>query len=1048
MKSLALLTFLCVSHLCLAQFSVSGKVVDETGEPIPGANILIEGTATGTATDIEGQFSLEVPEEGTVLVVSFIGYEQQELVVNRSSSPLTVTLAPDYEELEEVVVVGYGTVRKSDVTGAVSSVETEDRVARQYNTVDQLIQGRAAGVQVTGSGQPGSGVSVRIRGTNSLRGNNEPLYVVDGIIISSAGEDAANASTDGNTIQSNQNGLNGINPRDIESIEILKDASATAIYGSRGANGVVLITTRKGEEGRGKIDAYVTTSITNISRKLDVLDAIEYARYRNEGSLVNGQVVNYQVSGDEVYPIDYVDNMPVVSLDPMEQVNWQDELFEQANDINAGVTFSGGTSNGSYYVSAGYNDQGGLVENARFQTGDIRFNINQKLNDKLEVQGRFNAFTARGSFAQDGDRAGGANRSFVNNLLLFDPFVQGDLEDYAADLGLSSPLSWINDFEDKSKETRVIGGLALIYDLPVEGLSYEINAGGNIRLKERRRWYGLTTFKGGSSNGTLALSELEATSFQFNNLLRYNNRIADDHRINAVVGFTVDRRQVLNELYEVEDFVTTSFTTDQPFFGQAVTSPLMVVDRPTNILSTLGRVTYTFRNKYILTATGRYDGVSKFKGSNRWSFFPSISFAWRAHAEPFIESLDVFDNLKIRAGWGQIGNHGIQPFQTLANYGGVLYGTPSNGTSVAFVPFNIPNEDLIWETTEQVNLGIDFGFLDNRLQGTIDVYHKKTKDLLQQLALPPSTGFGSLSANRGSIRNQGVEVTLSGIIFSNEKFSLELGGNIAVNRNEIIELGIPESAIYIDGVEQQRSFYFGDEVSTGLFFKSPANIFMQGESLGLFVGYETDGIYQSGDTDILEGKQPGDIRIIDQNGDGEITSADRTIIGDPNPDFIFGINLNSTFQRFSLNVQMSGVYGNDIANGNLVRLTQPDGGSVNILAEAYHGAWRPDRETNLYPRIGYDLENSASAVTDRIIEDGSFLRMSNITLSYDVPMETVRGVSSLSIYLAARNLFTLTNYSGYDPELNSFLYNGNILGVDWSGTPNTRSFTLGANISF
>ena len=1029
----------------LAQ-TVSGKVTEENGGPLPGVNIRIDGTSEGTITDADGFFKLEVNPDQT-LIFSFVGFETSRVLVGNQTT-INVVLTADQTELEEVVVVGYGTVSKSDLTGSVASVQVNENVARQSTTVDQLLQGRAAGVQVTGGGQPGAGVSVRIRGTNSLRGNNEPLYVVDGIIISSAGEDAVSASTDANTTQVNQNGLNGINPRDIESVEILKDASATAIYGSRGANGVVLITTKRGSKGKATINGYVTTSITSVTRTLDVLDPVDYARYQNEGDLVFGQDPQFHIEGGKIYPISYETGNPVISTQPAETVNWQEELLAVANDLNVGLSMSGGSESGSYYLSAGYNDQGGIVEGARFQSGDLRLNILQEINKSLSVDGRISAFYARGTFAQDGDRAGGSNRSFINNMVTFSPIITGEFDDYIEDFGLTSPYSFINDFDDVSEESRITGRLALEYKFPVKGLSFQISANGDLRNKTRERFYGLTTFKGGQVNGELASSNLVSKSYQINNLLKYNKRLNKAHRLNAVLGFTMDGRDVQNSIYEVQNFATTTFTVDQPFYGQVISQPKRILYKPTNILSALGRANYTLLDKYVFTATFRYDGVSKFQGDNKWSFFPSFAFAWRAVEEGFISNLNVFDDLKVRAGWGQIGNHGIDPFMTFANYDGILYATPGNGTSVAFVPINIANENLIWETTEQINVGLDFGVWRNRITGTIDLYAKTTKNLLQELALPPSAGFSTLSSNRGEISNRGIEFSINGVVIDKNDFNLTLGGNIAFNENTIDNLGIPVSDVYINGELQQRSFYLGDNISTGNYFKCPANVFMEGEPVGVFFGYETEGIYQSNDENILDGRQPGDVKFVDQNGDGIIDNLDRTILGDPNPDFVFGINLTMSYKGFSARVLMNGVYGNEIANGNRLQFAYAEGNQGNIIAPAYHNAWRPDRETNDYPRIGYQDERQAIAISDRIIEDGSFMRLSNVTIGYDIPVENIAGIGSLNIYVAGRNLLTFTNYTGFDPEIQSFMYNGNILGVDWVSTPNTRSITLGANISF
>lgn len=1040
-----LFLLLCVFPVfATAQQTLQGTIVDVSNVPLPGVSVFEKGTTNGTVTDFDGNFALKLEKTPTVVVVSFVGFETQEITITDQQN-ITVALQVNQEELDEVVVIGYGSARKSDITGSVTSVEVDEAAVAQNTTVDQLLQGRAAGVQVSQNGTPGAGVSVRIRGSNSLRGNNEPLYVVDGVIISSAGEDAASAGG-GNDLQESQNGLNGINPRDIESIEILKDASATAIYGSRGANGVVLITTKKGKEGKTTIGGFITSSASEINERIHVLNGVEYAQYQNEADLLEGRNPQYQIDGENVYRINYNNNLPVVEAEPLKQVNWHDEIYKLGFSKSVGANFSGGNDNGSYYTSLTYNDQGGIVDNSRFQSGNFNLNLSRKLTDNLELDARLNAFYAKGRFAQDGDRAGG-QRSFINNLITFRPYFDAEntIDDEEQ---TSNPYSWIYDFDDLSEERRLIGNLALTYQFGIEGLSYKIQGGGDIRDKSRDRFYGLTTFQGSTSNGELQMSTLNAKSYQINNLLSFNRRFNKIHRVNAVAGLIYDVRETTNQLYAVTDFSTLEFGTNQPAYGQIISRPLEILPSKTQLLSYLSRATYTLDNKYIFTGTFRADGSSKFSKENRFSYFPSFALAWRAGNEKFLKDSEMVSDLKLRAGWGKTGNQGIRPYQTLSNYGPELYGNPENGTSVGFIPLNIGNRDLKWETTEQVNVGMDFGFFDGMLTGTVDAYSKETKDLLQLESLGPSAGFSSVLVNRGNIENKGLELTLNGLFVDQEDFSIEVGGNIAFNRVEISSLGSARSEILIDGTYQQRSYYLGDNVSSGLYFKAPANVFIEGEEVGLFYGWETDGIWQSGDTDLPNGFQPGDIKIIDQNGDGEIDGNDRTIIGNPNPDFTYGGYFDMKFKRFSLNVLMNGVSGNDIANGNNIKWLTAAGLTQNIMPQAYHNAWRPDAPSNVFPRVNYAREQTAIAITDRIIEDGSFLRISNITLGFDIPVETSNVLSKANIYLSGINLFTFTEYSGYNPEVTSFAYNGNILGVDWLGMPNTRTLLLGLNLNF
>jgi TonB-linked SusC/RagA family outer membrane protein len=1036
---------------------MSGVVNDDMGGPLPGATVQVKGSESiGSITDFDGKFTIALKDGETKIIISYVGFESQEVDVSGQSN-ISVSLQQDVSELEEVVVIGYGTVLKKDLTGSVSSVKVSETISRQSTTVDQLLQGRAAGIQVTqNAANPGSGISVRIRGTSSLRGNNEPLYVVDGIIISSASEDVV-ATGGNNTGQEQQNGLNGINPRDIEDIQVLKDASATAIYGSRGANGVILITTKKGTPNQVKTNFFVNTSMRSVTKTYDVLDAFDYARYRNEANLRTTATgfPAFHIDGNQLYQIVNNDGNVSISDTPVTTVDWQDELLNLSTSLSVGGSVSGGSDNGNYYLSAGFNDQKGLAKNSSFKSGDIRLNLNQTLSPKIKINARLSGFFSATDFAEGGDLIGSANQSFIRNLLSFRPILPDGLEDAENidDLGISSPYSFIDDFEDKSNENRFFGSLTATFDLGLKGLSYQLRAGGNIRTKERRRFYGLTTFVGLNANGQLQLSSMNASSFQVVNTLRFNRTFNRKHRINAVLGLTYDQRTTKNMTYVVQDFVTLEKTTEQPFLGQVISSPLANLDRETKLFSILGRVNYAFNNKYILTASFRRDGVSKFLEDQRYGFFPSVALAWNLHREGFIQNVDAIDELKLRVGWGQIGNHGIGAYGTLSNYGinsSVLYGTPNNGTSVPLILNNIANATLTWETTEQSNIGVDFSLADGIVTGTVDAYDKTTKDLLVSSNIAPSTGFSNLLVNRGELSNKGLEIALQVNPISTDDLEISFGGNIAFNETRIEGLSSqPLSPILIDGIYADRRFYLGNTISRGNYFKYPANIFIEGEETALFYGFETDGIYQTGDTTVGNA-QAGDVRIIDQNGDNVIDISDRTIIGNPNPDYTFGINLSVRYKAFSLSALVNGVYGNYIINGNLIQMGNAEGLFRNILSDAYHGAWRPEKPSNSYPRIGY-LGNDGPeflAISDRYVEDGSYLRLNNITLGYDLPINQNNTIKGANIYVTGQNLLTLTNYSGYDPEITSFMWTGLINGVDWNGPPNSRNILIGLNLNF
>ena len=1050
MKKLFLVFILFPVFVFSQTKTISGSVNDENNLPLVGVNISVQNSNIGALTDFDGNYSITIPsDKEKVLIFSYLGYTTQEVDVS-SSDNVSIMMIPDLEQLEEVIVIGYGSVLKKDLTGSLTQVKVDDEVANQSNSIDQLLQGRAAGVQVVqNSANPGAGISVKIRGTNSLRGNNEPLYVVDGVIISSAGEDVLPAGV-GNLGQESQNGLNGINPRDIESIQILKDASATAIYGSRGANGVVLITTKKGTSGKVKIETFSNTSVRVISKKYDVLDPYGFAAYVNEVQSNNGLEPRYFI--DDNYAIYGLDSDGTISGTPARSYHWQDEIYRSGISRKVGGSVSGGNDNGNYYISAGFDDQEGIVPTSSFKSGDLRINFNQDLNDKLILEARMSGYISSMNFAESGDLLGGSNQSFIKNLISFRPIITEEFEDLGEDLDLSNPYSWINDFEDISKESRYIGNLALTYKLPVQGLRYQIKLGGNIRTKERRRFFGPTTWQGSQGPGSLQITGLNNSSFQINNFLRFNRTFNRKHRINSVFGLTYDVRKVNNDIYAVENFVTTQFTTQNPAYGNTITRPLTFIKGDQQIFSILGRVNYSYDNTYILTATLRKDGVSKFADGNKYGVFPSFALAVNLHNELELKS---FDELKLRFGWGQIGNHGIGSYGTLSNYGvsADLYADYEGNTIVPIILQNISNPDLTWETTTQANLGVDFSITANKLSGTLDIYNKKTTDLLQSVNIPTSSGFSNILANQGEITNKGLEVSLNYNAIENDNFNLSFGANIAMNKTKISNLSAqPLDDFYIDGVAEQRRFYFGSNISRGAIFQYPANVFVEGEETSLFYGFETDGIYQTGDellpTFGTGPALPGDVKIIDQNGDGQIDINDRTFIGNPNPDFIYGFNFNIKHKRFSANILFNGVYGNDIANGNLLQLNNAEALTyLNIAPDAYFNAWRPNAQTNTYPRIGYTT-NGMPAMTDRIIEDGSYLRLSNLTLSYDVDVDKIDSISNLKVFLAGQNLITWTDYSGYDPEISSFLYTGLINGVDWNGRANARTFLFGVNIGF
>lgn len=1065
MKKLCALLLLLPIFIFGQGKQVVGVVNDDSGSPLPGATIQIKGSESlGAISDFDGKFSILLKNDENTIIVSYVGFLTEQVEIGDNLS-VVINLEPDVTELEEAIVVGYGTVLKSDLTGAVSSVEVDENLSKQLTSIDQLLQGRASGVQITqNAANPNSGVSVRIRGTNSLRGNNEPLYVIDGIIVSSAAEDVMSvdpAGGQGNTGQDPQSGLNGINPRDIERIEILKDASATAIYGSRGANGVVLITTKSGQEGdKGKINVFSNTSISSITKKYDMLDGFGYADYQNAIRAISGDNPRYAVVGDEIYSYRVTDGDVTDELNtiPLSIYNWQNTVYQTSVSNSAGVSFSDGNQKGNYYLSAGFNDQNGLVKSARLNSFDLRLNMNYNINEKARVEARLSAYVSNSDFSEGGDKIGG-DQSFVQQAATYRPIINNNSEQIFDDeeIGVSNPLTFVEDFSDKSVESRIFASLAFKYNFDIPGLQYELRLGGNLRDKSRDRFYGTSTWVGSNTNAELQMMDINALTYQVNNILRFNRNFNRNHRLNATLGVTYDVRDVESSSYAVVDFITPQLGDAQPFLGQTVRSPLYVQAADQQIFSFLGRFNYTHKNKYTLTSSFRYDGVSKFSEGNRYGFFPSFAASWNASRETFIQDLDVFSSLKLRAGWGQIGNHGISPYGTLANYGASdnLYGTPSGGTTVPLILNNIPNPELTWETTEQLNVGIDFGILGGKISGTIDAYDKLTKDLLQRAPIPTSSGYGTLILNRGRMSNKGLEFSLNVEAINAGDFNLSVGGNIAFNKTKIENLGLTPSDVLLpfnnggNGYSvQSRGLYYGNEVSRGNAVKFPMNIFIEGEESALFYGWKTDGIFQEGDEFYtINGNmaQAGDIKVLDINGDGVVDLNDRTIIGNPNPDYTYGFNVDMNFKRFSLSMLFNGVGGNDIVNANMYRFGWAEGTYRNILADAWNDRWTPENTNAAYPRLMYD-SRLYPALMDNTIEDGSYLRLKNVSLGYDLDVDSINFIDSARVSFTGINLFTWTNYSGYDPEITSFLWDGLIQGTDWNNKPNSKTFLIGLNV--
>ncbi|MGL2987098.1 SusC/RagA family TonB-linked outer membrane protein [Flavobacterium sp. RSSA_27] len=1050
MKSVYKLLFFILLPLCsYSQYTIQGTVLDETGASLPGASIVVKGTTVGTISDIDGKFSLRLNQDQSQIIVSFVGYKTKTVdITNKNQDKLKIVLVSETEQLQEVVLIGYGSVSKKDVTGSVTSVNLLESNVNQAQGIENLLQGRAAGVAVSAQGsEPTSPISVQIRGVSSLTGNTEPLYVVDGIIMGSVADGAGNPLQGGNSYLSAQNGLTGINPRDIESMQILKDASSTAIYGSRGANGVVLITTKKGKAGATKFNYNSNVKIGNVVRNIDVLNAPEYASYINAARAELGFNPNFIVNGNSV--------TSAADGTPLQGINWSDDIYQSSLSVNHRLSVSGGGSeNNNYYIAGGYTSSEGVVPNAFSNQADFSLNMNNKLSNKLKLTTKLAFSSIKNSSSKGTENLGGTNSSMVRQIISAAPFASYNANYFGdptnQDNTVDGPNAWIKDYDDIGKELRGLASFNLEYSFN-SVFKYRLLVGMDYRRIKRQIWYGTSILRGAQVNGEAGLSEYERFKSNIDNTLMFNKKFNANHRIDGTVGVVMDQSKKNQVTYQASNFALKDLRADGISTGQ-VYSQLGYQDTPEELLSFLGRFNYTFKNKYNLTATVRSDGSSKFREGNKFSTFPAFAAAWQMHKENFMKDFSKLDEAKLRVSWGKTGNQAINPYQTISPYSSTAnpYPDSNGGGLTSLVPITLANPDLIWETTDQYDAGLDLSFYKKRLTLNFDVYYKNTSDLLQTVSIGPSAGFATITANQGDIINKGFEFSFSGDIIRNKDFTWNVYGTFSRNKNQLANLGLPPSQF---GTNTYVAF-LGRQISGGNIFKTPANIFIEGKEAGLFWGYQTKGIIKTNE-DLASaasfgGIAPrlGDVNLVDQNGDGVIDETDKTIIGNPNPDFTYGFGTNLTYKDFTLNIFFNGKAGFDVANGNLLREAYATGNPDNIRKEAYYGAWSPTNPNGNYPRIGYDNQLvQGTGFTDRIVEDASFLRLSNITIGYRLPIKS-KTISAFDVSIAANNLFVLTKYDGYDPEVNSFNFDALRTGLDWQSFPNQRSFSFGLNVTF
>ncbi|TJZ54787.1 TonB-dependent receptor [Sphingobacterium olei] len=993
--------------------SVSGIVRDSEGRPLSGVTVK-SGRYTVT-TNEAGSYQVTVADNENVLSFSSVGLQSQQISLNNRST-IDAVLLSTMVDLDDVVVVGYGGVKKSDLTGAVATLKGSDLNKTPASSVDQLLQGKIPGVQVSiSSGQPGAGATVRIRGNSSLSGSNAPLVVVDGFPWGDAGD------------------LKQINPEDIESIEVLKDASSAAIYGSRGANGVIMVTTKKARAGTPRISLNTLNTISTLSVKPDLWrDGIEEAVYANEAALNGGTPLSQLPYLGEVRSGVYFPSIAELrGLDPTKpqwktNTDWADLVYRNPFSQNYTLGVDGGSDNTKYSMSGNYYKEEGLAIKNAYDKYTGRLNLDQKLT---------NAISAGTNIILTYTNNTGQNLS-AGRSRIFPVYDENGNYFRTSAMDFGNPIAIANEVLNKSKTIDVLGTIFVSAKL-TDWLQFRTqlstkygNSIGDVYEPAN------VTFRGYENTGYGAINNYSNNELVNENYLTIDKTFDDIHRLNVVGGFSLQNSRTRTSNLMGMNFVNDNLQNEN--LNSAKTKVLSNGLSASTLHSWFGRANYALLDKYLFTVTGRADGSTKFGENNKWAFFPSAAVAWKLNEESFIKDLNAFSELKLRASYGLTGNQGISPYQTLDRFGSERYYVGAqNGFMTGFGPGlaganneqgltivgGLGNKSLKWETTTSYDLGLDIGFMNQRFTLTLDYYDKHTKDLLRTRTISPSSGFDQQWVNDGEISNRGFELGFNAGIIQREELSWSVGGNFALNRNKVVAMGESDRVVTGSLIEMVRQ---------------NVNHFIIGQPMYTFYGYRSDGIIQSLEEGIeagLTGAEaiPGEIKYIDIAGadgspDGTIDPTyDRVVIGDPTPNFIYSFNTSVSYKRFDLNAQFYGVYGNDVFD--LQKMTP----SRQVQR------WTPDNPSNLYPRANNTRGYKAS---DFFVEDGSFLRLQNVTLGYSFRPGMIKGISNIRLYASGNNLLTITKFNkGFDPEVG-------LDGINWGNYPRPRAYSFGVSVGF
>lgn len=1005
-KLILMMVLINVSLFAQDSYLLTGIVSDADGNSLIGVNVLKSNSSTGAVTDIDGRYQLNVTN-GDVVEFSYVGYAIQSITINGQKT-LDITLLEDAEVLGEVVVVGYGSVKKSDVTGAVSSIKSEDLNAFPVLNAEQALQGRAAGVvvQSNNGGEPGAPISIKIRGNTSINASSSPLIVVDGFV----GGSMPQAS-------------------DIASMEVLKDASATAIYGSRGSNGVVLVTTKKGKSGKLNVELNSTYATQNASNRLDLLNASEFADYQNQIRANNGNTTPY----------------PQGTAD----TDWQDQIYQGGNTQNHQLSFSGGTDKMNFYASGNYFDQTGIVVNSGFKRATFLTNVDAQVSDKVKLG--VNLFGSRGtkdgvttqsdgSVTVGGDDVISLAMRFAPDKPVRDANGNFTTNDAIGD-EVDNPYAVATERVDETISDNFRANVYANYEI-MENLTFKTTFGLSTESETRGVYQPSTLLITASAvNGRASVTNAKRTTLLSENYLTYTKEIGNGN-LTLLGGYSYQKNDTKASYAAGTGFLSDAFSYYALGTATGLLQPGSSLSE-TEIQSVFGRLNYDFDNKYLLTATVRRDGASNFAANQKYAVFPSVALGWKVSNEDFLVDNDHISNLKVRLSYGVTGNPSISPYQSLARFAS-LYASRNGQTVFAITPDQPANPDLKWESSYQANFGLDLGLIENRINLSVDYYNIDTKDLiLGNNGIPEYFGFQNdeILTNLGEINNRGFEITLNtrNIVKGDLRWNTNL--NFSRNKNQVVAL-INDADLFGNAAPS----YFSHDRSY---------VLRVGEEVGLFWGYDYAGVYDGTDlpagTQTLEGGVAGDPLFVDTDGDGEITEGDRTIIGNPNPDFTYGVTNSLTYKNFDLNIFFQGSHGGDIFNMTNVQLNN---GDANTTRDYFNNAWTTTNTNTDQPRVG---NNSNREISSRFVEDGSYLRLKNVALGYNLPSATIEklGIGSLRLSISAQNLLTFTKYSGLDPEVNYYGASGNnstssntVQGFDFGNYPTVKSVNFTVNVKF